>query len=338
MSATTDLLSIAPEVRAALDDGRAVVALESTITTHGLPRPDNLAAARAAEAAVRAAGAVPATVATRDGRILVGLEGDELEALAAAEGIPKVSRQNLAAVLTTAGWAGTTVSATMIAAHLAGIEVFATGGIGGVHRGGQASMDISADLDELARTPVTVVCAGPKSILDVGRTLEALETRGVPVVGWKSDDVAGFYSRSSGQRAPSRVDTVEQAARLIAIQRALGLTTGILVTVPLTPDLALPDEEVAAAVERAEVEAAAAGIHGPASTPYVLGRVAALTDGRSVRANLALIERDATVAGQLAVALATLHDHVPVFGTGTDQTGIGQSDRRSRVHFRPRAT
>lgn len=306
MSPTTDLLHIAPEVRAALDDGRAVVALESTITTHGLPRPDNLHAARAAEAAVRAAGAVPATVATRDGRLLVGLEDGELEALAAAEGIPKVSRQNLAGVLTGAGWGGTTVSATMIAAHLAGIEVFATGGIGGVHRGGEASMDISADLDELARTPVMVVCAGPKSILDVGRTLEALETRGVPVLGWGSDEVAGFYSRSSGHRAPSRVDSAEQAARHITIQRGLGLATGILVTVPLPEELALPDWEVAAAVEQAEAEAAAAGIHGPASTPFVLGRVAALTDGRTVRANLALIERDASVAGQIAVARAAL--------------------------------
>ncbi len=241
MSPTTDLLHIAPEVRAALDDGRAVVALESTITTHGLPRPDNLAAARAAEAAVRAAGAVPATVATRDGRILVGLEADELEALAAARGHPQGVAAEPGRRAHAPGWGGTTVSATMIAAHLAGIEVFATGGIGGVHRGGEASMDISADLDELARTPVTVVCAGPKSILDVGRTLEALETRGVPVVGWQSDEVAGFYSRSSGHRAPSRVDSAEQAARLIAIQRGLGLATGILVTVPLPEDVALPD-------------------------------------------------------------------------------------------------
>ena len=306
MHLTTDLLRIAPEVRRALDDGRAVVALESTITTHGLPRPDNLAAARAAEAAVRAAGAVPATVATRDGGILVGLDEGELEELAAAEGIPKVSRQNLAAVLTGSGWGGTTVSATMIAAALAGIEVFATGGIGGVHRGGEASMDISADLDELARTPVTVVCAGPKSILDVGRTLEALETRGVPVVGWQSDEVAGFYSRGSGHRSPSRVESAEQAARLIAIQRGLGLTTGILVTVPLPSGIALPEAEVAAAVEQAEADATAAGIHGPASTPFVLGRVAAITAGRSVRANLALIERDASVAGHIAVALADL--------------------------------
>ena len=198
MSPPTDLLVLAPEVEDALAAGLAVVALESTIITHGLPRPQNLQAALAAEAAVRAAGAIPATIATRDGRIRVGLDADELAQLAGADGIPKVSRQNLAGVLTRRGWGGTTVSATMIAAALAGIDVFATGGIGGVHRGGEATLDISADLDELARTPVTVVCAGPKSILDVGRTLEALETRGVPVVAWQSDEVAGFYSRSSG--------------------------------------------------------------------------------------------------------------------------------------------
>lgn len=306
MTAEPDLLRVAPEVRRALDVGGPVVALESTITTHGLPRPDNLLAARAAEDAVRAAGAVPATVATRDGRLLVGLAPDELEALAAAEGIPKVSRQNLAAVLAGDGWGGTTVSATMIAAAGAGIEVFATGGIGGVHRGGEASLDISADLDELGRTPVTVVCAGPKSILDVGRTLEALETRGVPVVAWQSNDVAGFYSRSSGHRAPSSVSSAEEAARLIAIHRRLRLRSGILVTVPLPEDVALPADEVAAAVGQAEADAAVAGVHGPASTPFVLARVAELTDGRSVRANLALIERDAAVAGRIAVALAGL--------------------------------
>ena len=205
------------------------------------------------------------------------------------------------------GWGGTTVSATMIAAHLAGIDVFATGGIGGVHRGGESSMDISADLGELARTPVTVVCAGPKSILDVGRTLEALETRGVPVVAWGSDEVAGFYSRSSGHRAPLRVDDATEAARLITNQRRLGLDTGVLVTVPLPSDIALPADEVAAAVEQAEAGAIKAGIHGPASTPFVLGRVAEITEGRSVRANLAIIERDASVAGRIAVALAAAH-------------------------------
>ena len=301
----TDLLLIHPEVRAALGDGAPVVALESTITTHGLPRPDNLMAARLAEAAVRSAGAVPATVATRDGRILVGLDADALAELAGARDIPKVSRQNLAGVLARRGWGGTTVSATMIAADLAGIPVFATGGIGGVHRGGESSMDISADLGELARTPVAVVCAGPKSILDVGRTLEALETRGVPVVAWGSDEVAGFYSRSSGHRAPLRVDDAQEAARLIAIQRRLGLGTGVLLTVPLPEDVALPADEVAAAVEQAEADARVAGIHGPASTPFVLGRVAELTAGRSVRANLRIIEQDAAVAGRIAVALAS---------------------------------
>lgn len=301
---TNDLLLIHPEVQRALAEGGAVVALESTITTHGLPRPDNLAAARMSEAAVREAGAVPATVATHDGRIRIGLSDDDLAELAAARDIPKVSRQNLAGTLARPGWGGTTVSATMIAAHLAGIAVFATGGIGGVHRGGESSMDISADLGELGCTPVTVVCAGPKSILDVGRTLEALETRGVPVVAWGSDEVAGFYSRSSGHRAPLRVDDASEAAQLIANQRRLGLDTGVLITLPLPEDVALPADEVAAAVEQAEAEAQEAGIHGPASTPFVLSRVARITEGRSVVANLEIIKRDASLAGRIAVALA----------------------------------
>ena len=303
---SSELLAIQPEVAEALAEGRAVTALESTITTHGLPRPDNLAAARLSEAAVREAGAVPATVAVHDGRICVGLSADELAQLAEARDIPKVSRQNLAGVLTRPGWGGTTVAATMIAAHMAGIDVFATGGIGGVHRGGESSMDISADLAELGRTPVTVVCAGPKSILDVGRTLESLETRGVPVVALGSDEVAGFYSRSSGYRAPLRVEDPAEAARLVATQRALGLRTGILVTVPLPEGIALPADEVATAVDQAEAEALAQGIHGPASTPFILGRVAELTAGRSVAANLEIIRRDAFVAGRIAVALADI--------------------------------
>jgi pseudouridine-5'-phosphate glycosidase len=306
VSAAEHLLHIHPEVQACLAAGGAVVALESTITTHGLPRPDNLAAAHMAEAAVRAEGAIPATVAVRDGRILVGLDADELAQLAEARDIPKVSRQNLAAVLARGGWGGTTVSATMIAAARAGIALFATGGIGGVHRGGASSMDISADLAELARTGVAVVCAGPKSILDVGRTLEVLETHGVPVVGWRSDDVAGFYSQSSGHRASQRVDDAAEAARLIDTQSRLGLGGGVLITVPLAEDDALPAAEVEAAVERAEAEAAAAGIRGPASTPFVLSQVAALTGGRSVRANLSIIEQDARVAARIAVALAAI--------------------------------
>jgi pseudouridine-5'-phosphate glycosidase len=301
------LLDVAPEAADALADGRAVVALESTIITHGLPYPENLVAAQRSEAAVRAAGAVPATVALRDGRIRVGLDDVSLAEVARVRDVPKVTRQNLAGVLASPGWAGTTVSATLIAARLAGIDVFATGGIGGVHPGGQDSMDVSADLDELARTPAVVVCAGPKSILDVGRTLEVLETRGVPVVGWGSDEVAGFLSRTSGRRAPLRVDSATDVAALVVRQRLLGLSAAVLVTVPLPDAVALPRNEVDAAVERATADAVEADIHGPASTPWILSRVAELTHGRSVTANLALIENDAAIAARIAVALASGH-------------------------------
>ncbi len=299
------LLSLTPEVARALADGAPVVALESTLITHGLPHPDNVAAARHAEAAVRSGGAIPATVALHDGRILVGLDDAQLEDVGLARGVPKVSRQNLAAVLGHPGWAGTTVSATMIAARLAGIEVFATGGIGGVHRGGEESLDVSADLDELARTPVSVVCAGPKSILDVPRTLEVLETRGVPVVAWGTDEVPGFFARTSGHRASARVDTAEEAVALARRQRALGLDGGVLFCVPIPEAAAIAREEMEAVIERAVRETEAAGIHGPAATPAVLSRVAELTGGRSVVANLALIEHDASVAASLAVALAS---------------------------------
>jgi pseudouridine-5'-phosphate glycosidase len=299
-------LRIAPEVRETLAAGGAVVALESTLVTHGLPYPENLAAGRTAEAAVRAAGALPATVALREGRIRVGLENDELEDLARARDVPKVSRADLGWALGRDGWAGTTVSATMIAADLAGVRVFATGGIGGVHRGGEASLDISADLDELARTPVVVVCAGPKAILDVGRTLEVLETRGVPVIGWGTSELAGFWSRDSGHRTPHSVRDAQEAAELVARHLGVGLRSGLLFAVPVPEEAALPREEVEAAVERATREARDAGIVGPRSTPWVLARVAELTDGRSVRANVALLERDARVAGEIAVALARL--------------------------------
>ena len=297
-----DLVEMSREVAEARASARPVVALESTLITHGLPYPQNLAAARRAEAAVRVAGAVPATVALRSGRLLVGLEAEDLAALAVASDPSKVSRQTLAAALGGQGWSGTTVSATMIAAHFAGIRVFATGGIGGVHRGGQDTMDVSADLAELARTPVAVVCAGPKSILDVGRTLEALETLGVPVVGWGTDEVAGFLSRASGYRATARVDSAQEAAALLRRQWQLGLG-GALLCVPLPGDVALPREVADVAIDAAIRDAEAAGIHGPASTPFVLARVAELTGGRSVEANLALIEQNARVAGEVAVAL-----------------------------------
>jgi pseudouridine-5'-phosphate glycosidase len=302
----TDLLRPTDEVADALRAGLPVVALESTLITHGLPFPDNLDAARRAEAAVRSGGGVPATVAIDKGRIAVGLSDPELEELAHVQDAPKVSRQNLAAALGWPGWGGTTVSATMIAAHLSGIGVFATGGIGGVHRGGELSMDISADLEELARTPVAVVCAGPKSILDVGRTLEFLETGGVPVVGWATDELPGFFSRSSGHRVPIRVDKPADAAALVIRHRALGLSGGVLFCVPVPEDAALPREEGNAAIAAAVADVETRGIHGPAATPAILARVADLTHGRSVAANLALIEHNAEVAGQLAVALTQL--------------------------------
>ena len=302
------LLAIHAQVREALDLERPVVALESTIVTHGLPRPRNLEAARRSEAAIRDGGAVPATIALHDGVIRIGLAEGELDALAAEPEPTKVSRQDLAAALGRSGWAGTTVSATMIAAQAAGIRVFATGGIGGVHRGGERSLDISADLEELARTPVVVVCAGPKSILDVGRTLEYLETRGVPVLGYATDEVPGFFSRSSGHRAPARVETPDEVAGIARRHWQLGLASGLMVCVPPPEDEALARHEADSAIERAIADAEAAGIHGPASTPWVLARVARLTDGRSVTANLALIERNAHVAAVIAVALAGRRD------------------------------
>ena len=297
-------LTISAEVGDALAAGRPVVALESTLITHGLPAPANLAVALASEAAVRREGATPATIAIRGGRLLVGLSADELALLAAATGAAKASRHNLAAVLGGGGWAGTTVSATMIVAHLAGIRVLATGGIGGVHRGGAASMDVSADLDELARTPVLVVCAGPKSILDVRLTLEVLESRGVPVVGLAVDELPGFFSRTSGLPLHVRVETPAEAAALARRHWSLGMAGGIVVTTPVPAAAALGSEEAGRAIERALAEAEAGGIGGPAATPWILARVAELTGGRSTVANVALIEHDAEVGARIAAALA----------------------------------
>ncbi len=315
-----DRLEIHEEVAAALATGRPVVALESTLISHGLPYPDNVAVARASEAAVRASGAIPATVAIRDGRLRVGLADAELEALATAPAgsVLKAARPSLAAALERSGWAATTVSATMIAAAAAGIAVFATGGIGGVHRGALSSipgngpaaesvpgtLDISSDLEELARTPVAVVCAGPKAILDLPLTLEYLETRGVPVVALGQDEVPGFYARTSGVPAPLSVPDERAAAALVATHLGLGLGSGILVCVPVPVEAALAPEAARRAVDLAVAEASSAGIHGPALTPWLLARIAELTEGASLRANVALIENDARVAGRLAVALA----------------------------------
>jgi pseudouridylate synthase len=299
-----ELLLLAEPVREALASGGAVVALESTLVTHGLEWPRNLQAARSAEGAVREAGATPATIAVHEGRLLIGLADEQLAELAQAPTPLKASRATLALALHGGGWAGTTVSATMIAARLAGIRVFATGGIGGVHRGGQVSLDISADLDELARTPVLVVCSGPKSILDVDLTLEYLETRGVPVVGWRTSELAGFYARESGRLLASAAEDATDAAALAERHWQLGLGTGLLVAVPVPAEAALTPAEAEAAIAQAVGEAETQAVHGAAATPWILARVAQLTKGRSVTANLALIENNARVAGEIAVALA----------------------------------
>jgi pseudouridylate synthase len=313
-STIADRLAIAPEVAAALADGGPVVALESTLISHGLPYPQNFEVASASEAAVRASGAVPATVAVHDGRLLVGLDGASLQALATAPAgsVRKAARPSLAVALADGGWAATTVSATMIAAHAAGIAVFATGGIGGVHRGALSgsrgssapTFDISSDLDELGRTPVAVVCAGPKAILDVPATLEYLETRGVPVVTIGQAELPGFYARSSGVASPQVAADVAAAAAVVRIQLGLDLGAGILVCVPAPTDLALPDDATRDAVAQAVAEADAAHIGGPALTPWLLGRIAEISDGASVRANTGLIVNDARVAGRLAGLLA----------------------------------
>jgi len=310
---TSDRLAIAPEVADALASGIPVVALESTLISHGLAYPDNVEVATASEQAIRTAGAVPATVALNEGRLLVGLSRDELEQLATAPhgSVRKVSRPNLGAAIASGGWGGTTVAATMIAAHASGIRVFSTGGIGGVHRGAlgdaggahQPTFDISADLDELARTPVAVVCAGPKAILDVPLTLEYLETRGVPVVALGIDEIPGFYSRRSGIPAPVSVPDVGAAADVIRAHEAMGLTSGLVICNPVPEADALDDVLAREAIEQALREAEHTGISGAAVTPWLLARVAGLTDGASVKANVALIVNNAKTGGELAAAL-----------------------------------
>lgn len=297
------LIDLTPEVRAALDAGAPVVALESTIVTHGMPHPHNVATARAVEAVVRENGAVPATIAVVEGRIRVGLPDDVLDWLGTARDVLKLSRADLPHAVAAGLHGSTTVAATMICARLAGIEVFATGGIGGVHRGVEATLDISADLDELARTPVAVVCAGAKAILDLPRTLEYLETRGVPVVGYGTDRFPAFWSRDSGLPAPIRLDTPQALARLIRAKAALGLEGGVLVANPVPEADEIPAAEIGPAIEAAVGEAAAQGIKAKAVTPFLLSRLLELTGGRSLSTNIALIRNNAAVAARLAVAL-----------------------------------
>ncbi len=297
---------IAREVRDAVAAGAPAVALETTAIAHGFPPPRSLEVAATLDRAVRERGALPVFVGVLSGTVTVGLEREEVERLATGADVMKVSRRDLAAAAAAGRDGATTVAATMIAAARAGIPVFATGGIGGVHRRVEDTLDVSADLEELGRTPVAVVCAGAKSILDLPRTMEYLETRGVPVVGYGTDTLPAFYVRESGIAVPHRVDGAEAAARLIAAQRALGLAAGIVFANPLPEGEALEPERIERAIESAIREARAAGIGGKDLTPYLLDRVAETTGGESLDANAALLVNNARVAAGIAVALAGL--------------------------------
>jgi pseudouridylate synthase len=297
-------VTYSPEVAAARANGAALVALESTIITHGMPWPQNVETARKVEAEVRAHGAVPATMAVMAGRIHVGLTAAELDSLGQAQGVAKLSRADLAACIATGGTGATTVAATMICARLAGIGVFATGGIGGVHRGAETSFDISADLAELAQTPVTVVAAGAKAILDLPKTLEYLETAGVPVIAFGQDEFPAFWSRTSGLRAPLRMDRAEDIAAAARLRAALGIPGGQLVANPIPPEAEIARAEITPVIEQALAEAAAQGIAAKAVTPFLLNRIYELTEGRSLAANIALVLNNARLGAAIAVAMA----------------------------------
>lgn len=297
-------LVLGDAVAEALAEGHAVVALESTIITHGMPYPQNVETAREVETTVRAKGAVPATIAVIDGVLRAGLSGDELAALGRNRDAVKASGRDLGAVMARRGSAGTTVSATMRIAALAGIEVFATGGVGGVHRGAEETFDISADLTELGRTETAVVCAGVKSILDIGKTLEFLETQRVPVIACGTDDFPAFYTRSSGFRADHRIDTAGEIARAIRLHKSLGTGTGLLIANPIPEADALDPAFIDGSIAEAVAEAARRGIARKELTPFLLARINELSGGRSLAANIALVKNNAALAARIAVALA----------------------------------
>ncbi len=302
----TASIGFSNEVRGARDRNSPIVALESTIITHGMPYPRNVETARAVEAAVREAGAVPATIAVLDGKIHAGLEDGRLEALARAKGVAKLSRADLAVCMAQGGTGATTVAATMICARLAGIEVFATGGIGGVHRGAGESFDISADLRELAETPVTVVAAGAKAILDLPKTLEVLETFGVPVIAVGQEDFPAFWSRSSGIKAPLRIDNPVEIARAQRMRSELGLPGGQLVANPIPAPAEIPADTLAPLISQSNSDASRHGITGKDVTPYLLQRLYELSDGATLEANIALVLNNATFAAHIAIALCAL--------------------------------
>jgi len=303
---SADLLDFSPDVAEALAAKKPIVALESTIITHGMPYPRNVETALSVEKAAREMGAVPATIAVIDGRFRVGLNGEEIERLGALMGgVVKASRRDLAPVAARRGSAGTTVAATMFIASLAGLEIFATGGIGGVHRGAEETFDISADLVELARTRVAVVCAGAKSILDIEKTLEYLETQGVAIVGYRCDEFPAFYARSSGFKLEHRCDGLHDLARMIRLQREIG-PGGLLIANPIPEDHALDQGAIEERIAEAVAEARAQGVGKKEATPFLLKRVVELTEGKSLEANIALIRNNAMLAAQAAGELARL--------------------------------
>ena len=298
-------LDVAPEVAQALAEGRPVVALESTIISHGMPYPKNVETALLVEQTIRDNGAVPATIAVIGGRLKAGLSHAEIEYLGkAGRGVAKASRRDLPALVARGADGSTTVATTMIIAHMAGIRIFATGGIGGVHRGAETTMDISADLEELAQTPVMVVCAGAKSILDLGLTLEYLETKGVPVLGYGTEELPAFYTRKSGFGVDYRVDSPGELAAMFRAQRELGYPGGMLVTNPIPEEYAMDKAVIDAAIEQALAEAKEQGIHGKETTPFLLARVVELTGGESLESNIQLVLNNARVAARTAACLA----------------------------------
>ena len=296
-------LDITAEVQAALEDNKPIVALESTIITHGMPWPQNYDMANRVEDMVRAHGATPATIAVIEGQIKIGLDQDALKTLAQTQGARKLSRADLAVCLVDAATGATTVAATMILAHLAGIQVFATGGIGGVHRGAEHSFDISADLQELAQTPVTVIAAGAKAILDIPKTLEVLETLGVPVIAYGQNELPAFWSRTSGLNAPLRMDDPAQIAQAQKMRTALGLSGGQLVANPIPTDAEIPQDQIEPIINKALGEAEAQGVSAKAVTPFLLQRIFELTDGRSLDSNIALVLNNARLAAEIARAM-----------------------------------
>lgn len=302
--AASSYLDIDPEVSAALRKGQAVVALESTIISHGMPYPDNVETAIRVEQTVRDGGAVPATIAIIGGRLKAGLTGDEIRSLGErGQAVTKTSRRDLPFVVSRGEDGATTVAASMIVAAMAGIRVFATGGIGGVHRGVEQTMDISADLEELARTAVAVVCSGVKSVLDIGRTLEYLETQGVPVVGYGTDRLPAFFTPSSGFPVDYRADTPADVAAALRTKQQLGLSGGVVIANPIPPEHALDGDEIDAVIADAIKDMEQLGITGKDTTPFLLGKIAERTEGRSLRANIELVVNNARLAAEIAGAL-----------------------------------